>query len=131
MISFPMPFASVPCKIWLAHESEEDEWGNREITYGEQPDIETRCVYAPGRQRPETADDIEEGRPEGARVAMTFYLPKEVDADLRGALSACQPQSDLALCAMRFKVVGQPFSYQRENTPGDYSWCVEGVAYLG
>jgi hypothetical protein len=32
---------------------------------------------------------------------------------------------------MRFKVVGQPVSYQRENTPGDYSWCVEGVAYLG
>ena len=131
MISFPMPFRGVPCSIWLAHEGEADEWRNERVTYSESPDIETRCCYAPGSNRPDTSDDIEDGRPHGARVAMTFYLPKTVDADLRDALIACYPPDDASLSGKRFQIVGQPYSYPRANTPGDYSWCVEGVAYLG
>lgn len=131
MISFPMPFASVPCAIWLPIESSEDEYGNSNVIYHEQPDIQTSCCYTPGTRKPDTSDDIEGGRPHGARVGMTFYLPKTVDADLRGALIACYPPDDRTLYGRQFAVVGEPFSYPRANTPGDYSWCIEGVTYLG
>lgn len=131
MLSFPMPFHSVPCSIWLAIDGEQDDWRNEPVSYADDADIETTCCYAPGTVRPDTSDDIEDGRPHGARVSMTFFLPKTVDADLRDALIACFPSDDSSLYGKRFQIVGQPFSYQRANTPGDYSWAVEGVAYLG
>ena len=131
MLSFPMPFNAVPCAIWLAKQGEPDEWGNVPTHYETDPDIGTTCCYAPGSSMPSTSDDIEDGRPHGARVAMTFYLPKTVDADLRGALIACCPPDDQVLFARKFKVVGEPYSYPRANTPGDYSWCVEAVDHLG
>ena len=127
----PMPFRSVPCSIWLAQYGGPDDYGNQTVTYGTAPDIETRCCYAPGRSKPDTSDDIEDGRPQGAKVTMTFYLPKTVDADLRGAVIAAFPPDDQTLSGMRFKVVGEPYSYPRMNTPGDYSWSVEGVRFDG
>lgn len=131
MLSYPMPFRSVPCSIWLAHEGEPDDWHNVPIEYNTDPDVVTTCCYAPGTSKPETKDDIEDGRPYGAQVGMTFFLPKTVDADLRDALIACYPPDDATLSGRQFKVVGEPYSYPRMNTPGDYSWCIEGVAYLG
>ena len=126
-----MPFKSVPCKIWLPTQGDEDAWGNAADTYSEEANIETTCVYTPGTSSPDTENDIEDGRPHGARVTMTFYLPKTVDADLRDALIACYPTDDAQLSGKKFEVVGEPYSYPRANTPGDYSWCVEAVAWLG
>lgn len=126
-----MPFSSVPCSIWLAHYGEPDEYGSRQADYTEAPDIETTCVYAPGTSEPETGDDFEDGRPHGASVTMTFFLPKTLDANLREALVACYPPDDITLSGLKFRVVGEPFSYSRANTPGDYSWRVSGVTYLG
>lgn len=131
MLSIPMPFESVPCSIWLAHTAGRDAYGNEVVDYAEFPDLATRCVYAPGEASPDTENDIEDGRPHGARVSMTFFLPKTVVADLREALIACYPPDDEALYGRRFKVVGEPYSYPRANTPGDYSWRVSGVTYLG
>jgi len=131
MLSFPMPFRAVPCAVWLAHQGEPDAWNNVPVEYADEPDIQTACLYAPGTSKPETSDDIEEGRPHGARVTMTFYLRKEVDADLRGAIIACYPPDDMTLFARKFKAIGEPYSYPRMNVPGDYSWCVEAVSYLG
>lgn len=131
MVSFPMPFQAVPCSIWLAIDGGEDPYGNAITTYAEHPDILTKCCYAPGAGEPDTSNDIEDGRPHGVRIGMTFYLPKTIDANLRDALIACYPPDDLALSGHQFKVVGEPYSYPRANTPGDYSWCVEGVTYLG
>lgn len=131
MLSRPMPFRSVPCRVWLAHEAERDAYGNRSVTYAEEPDIETRCCYAPGRSRPDTEDDPDNGRPHGAIVTLTFYLPKDVDADLRLARIAAYPTDDATLYGRLFDVVGEPYSYPRMNVPGDYSWSVEGVAHLG
>ena len=131
MSSFPNPFESVPCKIWLPTQEEPDEWGNRADAYAEEADIETKCCYAPGYARPETVDDIEDGRPHGARATMLFFLPKTVDADLRDALIACYPPDDAHLSGKKFEVVGDPFSYPRASTPGEYSWCVEAVTHLG
>lgn len=131
MLNLPMPFGSVPCSVWLAHESEPDAYGNTQVTYSVDPDIETRCVYAPGTDKPNTDNDIEDGRPYGARVTMTFFLPKTVDADLRQALIACYPPDDQSLSGHRFAVIGEPYSYPRQNTPGDYSWRVEAGDWLG
>ena len=130
MTSFPMPFTPVPCSIWLA-ERESDEWGNDVVTYNQEPDMVTHCLYSPGGRTPDTSDDFESGRPHGATVPMTFYLPKSVDADLREALISCSPPSDAALSGKVFRVVGEPYSYPRENVPGDYSWVIEVVAHHG
>lgn len=126
-----MPFRPVPCRIWLPHATEEDAWGNVAYEYHEQADIETACCYAPGERRPETSDDIEQGRPTGVTVRVAFFLPKSLDADLRGARIAAYPTDDTWMSGRAFDVEGAPSSYMRENTPGDYSWWVEGVTHLG
>lgn len=131
MASFPMPFHAVPCSIWLAHESEPDEWNNVNVEYSDEPDIVTTCVYAPGTYFPNTYNDIEDGRPTGVRAELTFFFKKSLDCDMRGALISCSPPGDATLASKRFKVVGTPFSFPRQDTPGDYSWCVEAVTFLG
>lgn len=131
MLGVPMPWPSVPCAIWLPHALPCDEWGNVSYEFREEPDIGTRCCYAPGRYRPETTDDIEDGRPDGTEERMTFFLPKGLTADLRGARIAAMPPDDPYVFAAVYDVVGVPRSYHRASTPGDYSWCVEGVRRLG
>ena len=130
LFSMRMPFAAVPCSIWLPTVTQ-DEWGNDVLSYGERADIATTCCYAPGDRRPDTSDDIEEDRPNGDEVRLTFFLPKALSADLRGALIACHPTDDPWLDGRQFAVEGVPTSYPRASTPGDYSWSVEGVARLG
>lgn len=129
--NYPMPFRAVPCSIWLAQDGGTDAYNNQVIEYNTDPDITTVCVYTPGTSKPSTSDDIEESRPYGDTATVTFYLPKSVSADLRNARIACYPTSDTALSGRLFDVVGNPYSYQRENTPGDYSWVVEGIEHLG
>lgn len=127
----PMPFRAVPCHIWLRRVTGEDAWGNALYGYAEEPDVETTCCYAPGERRPETSDDIEQGRPTGATVRVAFFLPKTLDVDMRGARIAALPTDDAWMAGRTFDVEGAPTSYMRENTPGDYSWWVEGVTRLG
>lgn len=131
MMARPMPFSAVPCAIWLPHIGTPDVYGNARPTYNEQPDIETMCCYAPGRSSPMTSDDIEEDRPHGDEERMLFFLPKGLYADLRGARIAAMPPDDPYVASVRYAVEGEPRSYPRMNTPGDYSWCVTGVRVLG
>lgn len=126
-----MPFPSVPCSIWLPVTGAEDAYGNAAYTYSEKPDIETRCCYAPGYARADTSDEYDNEHPHGDMVRMIFFLPKEVTDDLRGARIECHPTNDPDMSGMTFDVVGDPHSYMRDATPGDYSWYVEGVAHLG
>lgn len=128
---FLMPFPAVPCFIWLAHDSERDAYGNVTTEHTDEPDVKTTCLYSPGSSIPDTQNDIEDGRPTGVEVDMTFYLPKTLDADLRGALIACYPPDDSAISGRRFEVVGKPYSYPRQAVPGNYSWVVEAAEYLG
>lgn len=125
------PFRGVPCAIWTAIETGRDAYGNTSVTYSDEPDIQTTCCYAPGTSKPGTQNDIEDGRPTGTEATMTFFLPKTVVADLRRARIACYPSDDAALSGRVFDVVGEPYSYPRMNTPGDYSWSVEGVEHRG
>lgn len=131
MVSFPMPFPAVPCSIWLASKGTKDSYGNQGRTYAQKADIETRCLYAPGYHSPDTRDEFEDGRPYGTETTMTFYLPKTVTADLRGAVIAAYPADDATVSGRKWKVVGEPASYMRQATPGDYSWCVTGVRVDG
>ena len=129
----PMPFRPVPCAIWQPT-YETDAWGNEVATYPEDPSITTLCCYAPGgggNSRASNQDDIEQGRPYGEVLRMTFFLRKDFDADLRGARIAALAPDDPRVAGRVFSVEGAPMSYMRSNTPGDYSWQVEGVAYLG
>lgn len=131
MLSRKMPFPRVECRIWLPAFGERDAYGNQQVSYAEEPDIVTECSYAPGDRRPDTSDDIEDGRPHGDEVRMTFFLPKTLDANLRGALIQAVPSNDSTLSQLRFAVVGEPYSYMRAATPGDMSWCVVGVRFDG
>ena len=131
MLGLRMPWPTVPCWIWLPRRGERDSHGTSRPTYSDQPDIETTCCYAPGTSEPRTSDDIGEERPTGDVEHMLFYLPKSLVADLRGARIAVGPADDPDLAQATYDVVGVPRSYQRSATPGDYSWCVEGVRHLG
>lgn len=126
-----MPFHAVSCSIWLPTYGEKDAYGNQSVTYPEEPSVTTTCCYAPGYSQPNTADEIEQGHPHGDRVSYLFFLPKTVTADLRGARISCAPPDDAVLSGRLFDVVGEPTSYPRADTPGDYSWCVEAVAHDG
>ena len=131
MLSRRMPFQRVPCRIWLPIIEERDSYGNQQVFYSAFPDIVTECSYAPGDRRPDTSDDIEDGRPHGDELRVTFFLPTTLDADLRGALIQAVPPDDAHMAALRFSVVGDPHSYMRDATPGDMSWCVVGVRFDG
>ena len=133
MLSLPMPFKPVPCRIWQPT-FETDAWGNEVATYPTDPTITTTCCYAPGgggESRASNQDDIEQGRPYGEVIRLTFFFKKGFDADLRSARIAVDPPDDTRLAGRTFAVEGAPISYSRANTPGDYSWKVEGVEYLG
>ena len=130
MLSFPMPWMWCVCRIWLPTVTR-DSYGNEVREYVDAPDIVTHCVYTPGDSTDDTASDIEDGRPEGAVERMTFFLPKSLHADLRGAMIAAYPADDPEVSGVKYDVVGNPRSYPRANTPGDYSWRVVGVRYLG
>ena len=123
--NFPMPFETCPCAIWYPKESSPDAYGNVAVSYGEVPDWRGECVYSPGASRVDTANDIEQGRPTGAQVKLTLYLKKSFSHSLRKARVALYPKDDAVLRGRVFEVVGEPFSYPRSNTPGDYSWAVE------
>lgn len=131
MMGRHMPFHAVPCSIWLPTYGAEDGYGNVYPTYAEDADVTTTCCYAPGYSRPTTSDKIEQGAPCADEVDMIFFLPKTVEADLRGALIQCYPSDDPVLASERYAVVGEPHSYPRADTPGDYSWYVEGVRFDG
>lgn len=131
MLGTPMPFPRVPCQIWLPTFGERDPYGNEQVTYAEDPDIVMECCYAPGYATPDTRDRIEDGRPHEDEARVMFYLPKTLDADLRGALIRALPPNDASMASHRFSVVGDPHSFMREATPGDMSWCVVGVRFDG
>ena len=125
-----MPFEPCPCAVWFPVESTADAYGNSTVSYGTEPDWQGQCVYAPGRQNANTKNDIEEGRPYGAEVTLTVYLPKSFNYSLRKARIAVYPDDDF-ISGRIFGVIGDPFSYSRANTPGDYSWAVEAGDVVG
>gem|GEM_PF-1991505 len=130
--SFAMPFQPVPCRIWLAREEAADAYGNRRVRYGDEPDIETVCVYAPGwTENDGSSPDIDDGRPYGVRSEMSFFLKKTVDADLRRAKIAAYPTDDATMSGREWLVLDIPMSKMRANTPGDYSWLVRAAATDG
>ena len=127
-----MPFDTVPCCVWVPVSSTKDAYGNVNLSYSEWPSWRGACVYSPSRTRYEqTSSDFEEGRPHGANVTLTVYLPKTFSLPMHGARIAVYPKDDPYLYGKVFDVDGEPYSYMRSNTPGDYSWQVEAVSHDG
>lgn len=131
MLSRRMPFPRVQCQIWLPHDGGRDAYGNEVVTWSEEPDVVTECSYAPGYRYADTDDDVEDWRPHGDVETMTFFMPKSLDAGLRGALVRALPPDDRHVAARRYMVVGDPHSYMRDATPGDMSWAVRAVRFDG
>lgn len=130
--SFKMPFVAVPCRVWLARQSTRDAYGNEQVSYADEPDIETECVYSMGWSQDDgTSPQISDGNPYAVRSEMAFFLKKGVDADLRRAVIAAYPDDDSAVRGKRWLVLDRPTSKMRANTPGDYSWLVRAEAFDG
>lgn len=127
MLDRRMPFPRVPCTVVLPTFSR-DAFGNEVATW-DGGEVCTECSFAPGIYRTaSTRDSFQPADPHGDDVNMTFYFPKSLDCDLRGALIRLDVGDGRDT---EFRVVGSPTSYMREATPGDMSWVVEGVLHLG
>ena len=88
--------------------------------------VEKLCCYA----RDETNDEITDGRPYADELSLRLYLPKTFSTDIRGA-HVTLATGDPIVDALTFKVEGVPVSYDRAATPGDHSWVVRVVEFLG
>ena len=127
-----MPFAPVPCAVWCAQDGGTDSYGNQIIAYNSEPDWTGLCVYSPANSYyPRTREEIEEGRPHGDEVHMCFFLPKTFSLDIRGGIIAAYPDDDDRVRGRLWDVIGDPISFMRTNTPGDYSWFLEAGEHLG
>lgn len=76
-------------------------------------------------QRGESSD-LDATRPEGARVDFTLHFPKTYTGDLRGAEIVLYGEF-----SGRYRIVGEPYPYMRENTPTPWYMPVEVVAVHG
>lgn len=126
VVSFAMPFHSVVATFVPPTFGEPDAYGNRVPVYDPANKVETRACYA----LDETTDEITDGRPHADELALRLYLPKTFSTDIRGA-HVTLTTGDPVLDALTFKVEGVPISYDRDATPGDYSWFVRVVEFLG
>lgn len=73
--------------------------------------------------QPGSAEDLDEGRPEGVRVDMTFHFPKGYGRSLRGCT--------ISYAGRSYRVIGDPQPYLEADTPGPWSMAVETEAVDG
>lgn len=125
-VSFAMPFHSVEATFIPPTLGEQDDYGNQPITYDAANKVVTQACYA----LDETSDEITDGRPHADVLTLRLFLPKTFTADIRGA-RVTLATGDSVIDALTFAVEGVPISYDRDATPGDYSWSVKAVEYLG
>ncbi|ACV22572.1 Uncharacterised protein [Slackia heliotrinireducens] len=91
-----------------------DRLGNHVEAYAP-PEPVTGVLVAPG-----ATADMDAGRPEGVRVALTLHFPKTWSGDLRGAkVTLGGPW------AGTYRVVGEPHPYMDENCPTPWNMPVE------
>lgn len=126
VVSFPMPFHSVTATFVPPTFGTADAYGNRLPVYDPTNKVETPCCYA----LDDTNDAIVDGRPHADELSLRLYLPKTFSTDIRGA-HVTLATGDPIVDALTFKVEGVPVSYDRAATPGDYSWFVRVVEFLG
>lgn len=95
-----------------------DAFGNPVKDYDEPVEV-ADVLIAPGN--PE--GDIEDGRPYGAVVSFTLYVPKGIDVEFRGA----QVEIDGEV----FEVLGDPRPYPPELVLGPRNLVVKLARYEG
>lgn len=97
---------------------EADPYGNASRSFGE-PIIVKDVLIAPG----DPMGDIEDGRPDGAVVSYTLYVPKGVGASFRGAR--------VEIGGEEFDVVGDPRSWPEELVRGKRNLVVKVARHEG
>lgn len=119
-----MAMLNTPCgatvtvypRIW----DERDGFGNVIEAYSTPVDV-ANVLVAPG-----TAQDLDDTRPEGVRVALTLHFPKTWAGSLRGAKVVLD-----STYAGTYMVVGDPKPYMGGLTPTQWNMPVEVEAYDG
>lgn len=82
------------------------------------PVYETKEEPVPGvLPQPGSVADLEDERPDGSVVSMTFHFPKGYGKSLRGC--------SIAYDGNVYRVIGDPQPYVEENTPGEWDMPVE------
>ena len=117
---------TVPITFWLPRQEGPDAYGNVNLAYSDDDTVTVEGLYAPE----DPADDIEEGRPHGAKVVMTLYLPKDFTVDVRGAKVRLKT-GDPVVDGLEYRVEGSPLSFMRALSPGGLSLVVRCSVYLG
>lgn len=95
-----------------------DAFGNPRASLGEPVEV-PGVLVAPASPRA----GIEEGRPHGAEVALSLYVPKGASAPWRGA--------QVEVGGRAYDVVGDPVPYPSELAPGPWGMVVEVVRHEG
>lgn len=67
--------------------------------------------------QPGGTENLDETRPEGVTVDMTFHFPKNYTDSLKGAR--------IRYSNHEYRVIGDPQPYLDANTPGDWNRAVE------
>ena len=83
-----------------------DRLGNVEFAYGEGTTCDGVLVA------PSTTSDLEAERPDGVTRRMQLHFPKTWTSSLRGCL--------IEVGGQMWRVVGDPWPYMPENTPGEW-----------
>lgn len=97
---------------------EKDPYGNSARSFGD-PVVVDDVLMAPG----DPEGEIEDGRPDGAVVSFTLYVPKGVDVSFRGARVEIDGEA--------FDVVGDPRAWPEELVRGKRNLVVKVARYEG
>lgn len=105
----------------------QDSYGDDITEYSEPEHIENVLVK-PNSDTSMTAatrDAWQQGHPEAIECDVIFYLPREYDKDVRGALIDFRGET--------YEVVGSPSRYIDENLPYECDWnlVVKGTRHDG
>lgn len=97
---------------------EKDPYGNAERSFGD-PVVIDDVLIAPG----DPEGEIEDGRPDGAVVSFTLYVPKGCEVSFRGARVEIAGES--------FDVVGDPRAWPEELVRGKRNLVVKVARHEG
>lgn len=88
-----------------------DEFGNERAEYGSEQTVSNVLVA------PSSSQDLGAERPDGDATVMTFHFPKTCIGSLKGCL--------IGWGGRWWEVIGDPWPYARDSTPGVWNRPVQ------
>ena len=99
--------------LYTPNGTERDRFGNEQRFF-------TESKVSDVLVQPGVSADLEASRPEGVTVAFTLHFPKTFG----GSLEGCEIELPEPWFG-RYRVIGNPSRYMRENTPTRWDFPVE------